>query len=78
MTGRDDMVCNIEGVTILSGKSFEMLGLPVIQSVFGLPTQKESHSTRVALYNIKWDYFGTPATRKSDSHCKIKEMLSFT
>ena len=34
MTGRDDMVCNIEGVTILTGKSFEMLGLPVIQSVW--------------------------------------------
>ena len=34
VTGRDDMVCNSGGVTILC-KSFEMLGLPVIQSSFG-------------------------------------------
>ena len=32
--GRDDMVCNSGGVTILC-KSFEMLGLPVMQSTFG-------------------------------------------
>ena len=31
---RDDMVCNNGGVTILC-KSFEMLGLPVMQSTFG-------------------------------------------
>ena len=32
--GRDDMVCNSGGVTILC-KSFEMLGLPVMQPTFG-------------------------------------------
>ena len=34
VTGRDDMVCNSGGVTILC-KSFEMFGLPVMQSSFG-------------------------------------------
>ena len=31
--GKDDMVCNSGGVTILC-KSFEVLGFPVIQSAF--------------------------------------------
>ena len=34
VTDTDDMVCNSGGVTILC-KSFEMLGVPVMQTSFG-------------------------------------------
>ena len=34
VTGKDDMVCNSRGVTIMC-KSFEVLGFPVMQSTFG-------------------------------------------
>lgn len=58
VTNSDDMVSNNGGVTILR-KSFEMLGLPVMQSSFAFTDIEESQSQQLALFNIKCKILAT-------------------